>query len=179
MLAFAIFAGLVLGLPVIGLLPPMRRGRAFNAITYIAMPVREQYGTRWTPVLAQEVAEWWAAWAGAFLLALPLSLAVATFTPFGLATPLLAIVAWRWRTTTWGERQLEYIGWAAEWVHGLKASPGDYRDLLSYTDRMRRGYPDLFGEMTAKEARDRLEARIGLARLLVGLLALRIRRASS
>lgn len=199
MIAFAVFAGLVLGLPVLGLLPPLRQGRAFNAIAHVAMPERAHYGARWASVLAQEVVEWWAAWAGAFLIALGPAIALAGLTPtgflteawllpigaeapfphqFGFATPLLALAAWAWRRTKAGERQLEYLGWGAEWLHGRGQRLPQYRDLPLYADRMRLAYPRLFGRMTSLQLQHRLESRFWLARILLALLSRRIGKAA-
>lgn len=176
MIAFAVFAGLVLGLPVLGLLPPQRRGRAFNAIAHIAMPERAHYGARWASVLAQEVVEWWSAWAGAFVLAALPAVLLDRLTPFGLGAPLLAVAAWCWRRTKPGERQLEYLGWAAEWLHGRRQRLPEYRDLPLYADRMRLAYPRLFGAMTSLQVMHRLESRFWLARILLALLSRRILR---
>lgn len=175
---FASFAAAVLLPPVVGLLPPLRKGRAFNGIAHIAMPDRTKvYFETWEPVLAQEVVEWWAAWAGAFLIALPLAFLIAG-TPFAIATPLAAVLAWQWRNTSWGTRQLEYIGWAAEWAWAHRTGVDGYDDLDAYGDRLRRGYVE-FSPMSGEEVTAALKKRLLLGRVLATLLWLRIKRASA
>lgn len=178
MIAFAVAAALVLLLPVIGLTPPLKEGRAFNGIAHIAMPDRSKiYMDKWEPILAQEVVEWWAAWAGAFLFALPLAFLI-DGTPFAIASPLLAMLAWQWRNTSWGTRQLEYIGWAAEWAWAHRTGVPGYDDIDTYGDRLRRGYI-AFSPMTAGEVTAALKKRLRLGAGLSALLSLRIKRASA
>ncbi len=146
MIPFLIFAALLLTLPVLGLSPRVAKGRAFNGAFVLRMPAAPTYGARWRSVLAQEYAEWWAAWAGALLIAAGPALLIAWALPFGWALgPLLTIGAWNWRKTRWGRRQLEYIGWAAEWVHGRKHAPALFDDLEDYARRMTGGYAVFLG----------------------------------
>ena len=53
MLTLAICAGLLLGLPVLGLFPPQKTARAFNGMFVIHMPKPPIYGDTWRSVLAQ------------------------------------------------------------------------------------------------------------------------------
>lgn len=177
MLIFAIVALVILGLPMLGLLPPMRQGRAFNGIAHIAMPDRTRiYRERWEPVLAQEVVEWWCAWAGAFLLALPAALALTIALPeLSIAAPILAVLAWNWRKTDWGRAQLEYLGWVVEWLHGQKVAPHAYTSLADHAGQMISGYT-VFSSTSQARALARLERRMWLGRILLTILAARIAR---
>lgn len=175
LLWLAIAAALLLA-PVAGVFPPQRTGRAFNAILHIAMPAAPTYGTHWRAVQAQEVVEWWAAWLGAVVLTAPLAWALATFLPFGwILAPLPLPLAWKWRTTRRGERLLEYLGWAATWVHGRRSAPEYYTDLAAHARAMRGGYR-VFDRTNEATALRNLRRAIPLARVLVALLARRIRK---
>lgn len=170
-----LFLAISVLLPVLGLLPPMARGRAFNGLFGIRMPDRTQvYLDRWDGVLAQELVEWWAAWLVAAMLAAAPVWALSTFTPLALASPILLVLAWHWRCTDWGRMQLEYLGWAAEWLHGQRTAPHEYTSLEDHAHRMVGGY-EVFASTTPSQALVRLQHRFVLARALLFLLSLRLR----
>lgn len=168
----AIAAALLLA-PIAGVFPPMREGRAFNAILHIAMPKPPTYAERWIGRLAQEVVEWWAAWFVAVLLSAPAAWALSAFLPFGWAfAPLTLPIAWCWRKSDWGTRQIEYIGWPAEWLtlrrRGLTTETfAEYVSRASYI---------VFAGMTGAEIAAHMRRRLPIARVLIALLTLRINR---
>lgn len=117
--------------------PPLKiTKRAFNSRFRVEMPPRAtHYAGRWDAVLGQEITEWWARWILAFILASPVIAALYMFTPFGLAAPILVLLAWQINEIPAVERQLEFIGWGAENL---------ITPVEGIEDRMRRGYPEFF-----------------------------------
>lgn len=170
-----VLAAALLLAPIAGVWPPQRVGRALNAFAYIAMP-NDIYGARWRAISAQEVVEWWAAWAGAIALSAVPAWLVASTIPFGWAiAPLLILPAWRWRTTDTGRRVLEYLGWAATWIVGQRVAPDYYNDIEAHAARMVAGYR-VFDQTSAADGLRRMRRALPLARVLIVLLSLRIRK---
>lgn len=171
-------AGAWLLAPVLGLWPPLHRGRAFNSAWSIAMPdPAKHYGSHWKAVYVQELVEWWCSWAAALVAMVPvawfLSAAFAPQLPWGgtIIALIVAPIAWCWRNTDWGRRQLEYIGWAAEWVQlgrmGLRQGPlRDFAARMSYR---------VLAETTPEERETALRRRLPLAHALVFILAINIK----
>lgn len=189
MLIFLAFAAILLITPILGIWPSVREGRALNTLATVWLPAdgSPKYATRPRIALAaQEVTEFWLAWAGAVVLSVPVAVVLAVIVPSVLAGPLTALLlplAWTWRRTTWGERQLEYIGHAAEWVTAEKLGTIGYtqhevagRLITGYgqSDDRRTG---LFDHMTVFEVGQALRRRRWIARICVALLARSIRRA--
>ena len=115
----------------------------------------------------------WAAWAGAFLIGFALALLLAaTGGPavLALSTPAWA---WAWRVTPWGRRQLECLGWAAEWLHGAKVAPALYASLDLHASALKRGY-HVFDDIPEEEVERQLRRRLPLARLLLALVGRRL-----
>ena len=177
MIYLAMLAGLVLLAPALGLLPPLRRGAAFNGLAHVAMPARSIYGPAHEAVLAQELVEFWCAWAVGLAIAAPVVWLLDTFTPLGLAGPVVAMIAWRWRMTGWGTRQLEYLGWAAEWLHGQKTAPGLYANFPGFAGQLRGGYL-AFAGIAPEVVEAALRRRLPLARVILFIVAARLRRLS-
>lgn len=181
MMMFLTLASLILILPVLGIWPRIKEGRAFNSIWSIAMPAEgsPKYDTRpYAALYAQELAEFWTAWAVALAIVSPL-----TLLPFGqYAAIVLSPLAWKWRTTIWGERQLELIGHAAEWIVAERLC------WLNFTQgevalRLIGGYGasddravDLFAGWTVMDVGKALRRRRWAARLLTTFLAFAIGR---
>lgn len=175
LLIYLAFAGAMLLAPIAGVWPILKRGRAFNGAWRIAMPdPTEIYGERWRSVYAQEIVEWWAAWFVALVVASPAAWMLDRFAPFlGVAAIVIAQVAWLWRTTPPGRRQLEYLGWAAEWVHAQRNGI-DLGRFDSFVERM--AYR-VFAEIPLEQRIAAVRRRLPIARALVTVLALNIRRA--
>lgn len=180
LLIFAALAALLLLAPVAGLWPPIGPGtRCFNAMTWITMIPRGQPKYASSPyeaILAQEVVEFWGAWLGAVLIVSPLAIAAALLFPGPMAALAVLVLplAWRWRVTVWGERQLEYLGHMAEVITAERMGLTDYFDQAA--DDLRRGYDRLFSEMTTAEVATALDRRRGVARVLLAVLALPIKK---
>ena len=169
MVLFMLVAAALLGLPVFGVWPSVGQGRAWNGAWRVTMPDPLVYGPRTRAVKAQEIAEWWTAWAGAVLIAAPIAWALAAWTPLGIAAPLLLPIAWHWRNTTWGRARLELIGWAAEWIEGQRSAPDHYRDFDAHVAAMAGGYQIFAGADPAALTRA-MRARIPMARMVLTLL---------
>ena len=93
LMAYAIFASVLLIAPATGILPPVNRNAAAlrETIFGVAMPpptIPVYEGGRYRPIFARQLAKWYTAWAVALILALPFALAMAA-TSFSLAPPLL------------------------------------------------------------------------------------------
>lgn len=178
MIYFSALAFLMLVIPLTGFFPVVKRGRAFNAIFHIAMPDPEKvYFEAWNPILVQEKIEWWVSWVGAFVIATPLAVALSWFTPLGFVSPILPVLAWNWRKTDWGRAQIEYLGWASEWVYAEKTNNphASYRDFNLYGDKLKGGYL-VFKSVSSHSVTRRLKKRLGVARVLVALHSFSIKR---
>lgn len=178
MLIYLAAAAALLGLPLFGLMPPVRRGRAMSKIFCVTMPdPATTYPGRWQAVLAEELTEWWAAWAIAFVIALPGALVLSAL-PFGAALiPLLLIAAWSLRLTPWLYREIEYIGQGAEWLEGQRIAPGHYTDFRAYARAMRNNYRQM-RHLSVDEAEAALRSRLPVARFVLALMRRRIERAA-
>lgn len=180
MIVYLAFAALVL-LPALlpwNAWPPLREGRAWNGIGHIAMPDRATtYPGYWPCVHAQEIAEWWTAWAGALVIGLPVAWLLSG-TVVELASPLAAIIAWRWRMTRVGERFVEYIGWNVEILTGRKMGLTRYASDTKTAGDLWTGYPHLFtaAGLTSLDALNGLRRWRWLARIVAALLHFRIRK---
>jgi len=175
LLIYAAFAAAMLLAPMLGIWPTLRRGRAFNAAWRIDMPdPATTYGERWLSVYAQEIVEWWAAWAVALIVAAPAAYLLDQAVPMlGAVAIVVAQLIWLWRTTPPGRRQLEYLGWAATWVWAQRTGVDQGR-FDSFVERM--AYL-VFAEIPLEHRIAAVRRRLPIARLLVTLLTLNIRRA--
>lgn len=182
MLIYAAFAALILlgALLPFNFIPPLRRGPARNEFAHIAMPdPATTYPGYWICVYAQEIAEWWIAWAGALLIGLPVAWALSG-TVLAPAAPLAALIAWRWRTTRVGERTIEYVGWGVEIAWGRRLGLARYNSDDINAANLRAGYPHLFADvgLTEDDVRAGLARWRWLARVVMVLVSLRVRRQS-
>lgn len=183
LLIYLAFAGAMLLAPVLGIWPPVQWSgrRCFNSVLGIEMLPRghQKYGPlsgRYRPIYAQELVEWWLAWAVALVAVAPIAGALCLLDPMaGAGAILIAVLAWTWRNGDWGRAQLEYVGHAAEWIVADRAGLPDYAER-DVAQRLQRGYV-VFRGMTTEAVAVALRRRRGIARLLVALLALNIRRA--
>lgn len=180
MLIYGAFAVVVLlgALLPFNLVPPLRRGRAWNGLTHIAMPdPAAAYPGYWICVYAQELAEWWFAWAGALLLALPVAWLLSD-TVLAPASPIAALVAFKWRGTDRGERLCEYIGWGVEIELGLTLGLARYASAEKNAHDLWRGYPRLFSAagLTSRDVERGLARWRWLARIVLLLISWRVRR---
>ena len=175
MLPYLLYTLVVLGLPLVGLLPPTRLGRAFNGLFTIRMPDPSVYGVRHKAVHVQEICEWYFAHLVPIVACAVPAYLLSAYAPLGLATPLLPLLAWQWRTTDEGRRQCEYVGWAAEFAEGQHSAPYQYDGLTGHADQLRRGYA-VFSGYTTVEIEASLKRRLPLAKALRLLLTLYIRR---
>lgn len=176
MTIYLVFAAIILGLPLLGVLPPVRRGRAMNKLFVVTMPdPATTYPGRWQAVLAEEMVEWWTAWAIAFVIALPAALALSALPHGTAAIPLLLMGAWSLRLTPWLYRQIEYIGQGAEWIEGQRIAPDHYTDFRNYARQMRNNYRQM-KHLSVDEAEAALRSRLPAARLILALLRRRIQR---
>lgn len=165
----------ILVLPLLGLFPFSSKGSYENKIFTINMPDRNKNPVFYYPVGVQEVVEWYASWLLAFIVGGVPAFLLAT-SPFWPATPLVLMAGWALRTTPFFRRQIEYIGWAAEWLVGSKREPVVYDNFLNYSDSLRRGYGPLFNGMTAEQVAAAMRKRFGIAKFLSAILVLRTRK---
>lgn len=158
--------------------PLLLDGRSGNSMFTIHMPFDQQaYRGYWECVYAQELSEWLGAWVGAFVLAAPVAYLLMP-TPFALLTPVVVLIAWNWRSTVWGERLLEYLGWATEAAYGHLTSVPVYDEGgRAYAQRLRSGYPRLFSDTDITQVEAGLRRAAPLARLLARGFRYRISRA--
>lgn len=168
MIYYAIFVTLWLGLPILGVWPPVKHNSdgSTNGMLFITMRPREYYPAHnqvYEAVFAQEIAEWWLKWAVAFVLAAP----VMYMFKFHLATVLVPMLAYCWKIPL--IKQLEYIGHAVEVLVGEDTLP-NY--LTIEADKMRRTYEGMFADDIEAE----LQKRFGVAKTLIAILARPIRR---
>lgn len=160
LVVFMFIAALVLIGPALGLIPPIRLGRARNSMFTIQMPDRkEAYLDRWPAVLAQEVVEWIGAWIVAVVIGFIAFQPIAMILPAvmePLVVPLVVLAVWSVRDWNWMERQLEYIGHAAEWKTGNSQGVEAYttQRLEDFAFKAWRGYQADGGCMADVSAQD-------------------------
>lgn len=117
MTIYAIFAALVLFGSLVPFLPvpPVLRGRAFNNAVAVWMEDRADfYPGFWVCKLAQELGESAVRRFGALLIGAPFAWLLSSFTPFGIVSPIAAVLACLWDKPVKIERQINLIGWAVE-----------------------------------------------------------------
>lgn len=169
---YTILLLLILILPIIGVFP-LKEGPALNSMFYNSMPnvTGKDIGT-WNSVLAQEKIEGWAAWVGAFVFATPIAVLIILYSPVGILSLILPFITWNWRSTDWGRRQLEYVGWSSEWVYHFKENTNapKYESFSVYSNEMKRRYK-VFSSMSEQEVENALKKRIPIARLLVKIFS--------
>lgn len=181
MTLYALFAAVILigSLLPVNAIPPLRRkARGWNSMTHIGMPdPSTSYPGYWLPIYAQELAEWWLAWFGALLLALPIALLLSG-TVFAPASVLAVVIAFKWRGTVTGERLIEYVGWGVEREYGLQDNPPRYGVLEAYAERFWRVYPHLFENrgLTSRDALVGLRRWRWLAKVILVLIRPRVQR---
>lgn len=153
--------------------PPVTNGRAFNSILRVSMPNDGKYGDRWNCILAQEIVEFWTAWIGAIILALPF-IYLLSLTPFFLGAILVPFITWKWRTLVIGEKFIEYIGHGAEILHGHKLRiPYNIREEAT---SMIAGYR-FFNNSTVDEIVSKMKKYMFITKAIYALSSFRIRRA--
>lgn len=176
MLTYTILAALWLTAPIFGFWPPVRRNSDRTANTMLSISMREpsfyvRTGQPYAAVFAQELAEWWIKWA----VALPLG---ALALPWIDAAPEIKVVlaiaapvfAYLWAVPF--KRQIELLGHAVEIVVASRTMNRDAY-IAAEAERMARGYDGMFAASGTASA---LRARLGMARVLVAILRIPIRR---
>lgn len=185
MIFYLIFAGLILAAPFTGLLPVVRAGDApHNTIFGVTMPRRADWRwptQSWAGVLAQEIAEWWLRWAGALLACAPLAWLIGQQGDVRLWLALLPALmfAGLWTRLPGLWRQFELLGHAVEVVIAEEREDrADYLmpEALSMLAGSAEYYAGEFDSMTAIEIAEALDARRGMARVLITLLGRSVRR---
>lgn len=182
LMIYAAACALLILARIAGVLPVIRTGRALNTAWRIDMPPPGDPKYDVVPpraLAAQECVEDFAAWLGAVVLASPLAVALSVILPDpagGLLAAALLPLAWKWRTSDWGRRQLEYLGWTAEIVTAERMGRPGYETAAVL--RMLDGYGELFAGVSVKAALDAVDRRRWLAKLLIAVLAVNIRRAT-
>lgn len=175
MIIIALFAFVTLILPITGVWPPVlknRDGAHNNAIRITMTPPERNPHESWRGILAQEVVEYWLAWAGALLLSIPACLILLEAgLPFYF-TPLVIFICYLWRFP--GMKQLEYIGHAAEVV--VAGEDGFDLEAYLHAEAARMRHPAAYKGVFTPDDRlaDKLRLRFGIARFLVKLLKRRI-----
>lgn len=185
MLIFITIAAALTLLPIAGLWPRLTISESEgprNGLFLLRMPRADNplwSGQSRRGVMAQEVVEQWLAAVWTVLIAAPLAFALRDLPGYGaipcaLIVPVHAVLR-RW---SWSVRQLELIGHAAE-VVVAEEEFGRIGYLLGEAESVHQwhaAYGSAFAGMSIIQIADAMAARRPLARVLVRLLALSIRR---
>lgn len=186
----AIVPAIILLLPILGIGPRQKQGRALNNMWGIVMPDPSLvYPGRWGAVRAQEVVEYWCAWFIALVLSFPVALLAAIY----LVPPVVPLVyfiaamaCYPVRGTKMVGARLELLGHGAEWLTGRRhrmthlTQKSYFTDLDVFAGQTHAGYQKgdhaFFDKWSVADVKQGLIGYMGLAKFLVGILGASIRK---
>lgn len=179
MTIYLAFAGLLLLVPITGILPIVIEGRHNrNYIWGVTMipPSGENYAVQsYVAIYAQEIVEWYVKWLVALILAAPAAWVLRDMPNAPVLQIGAALVATLWVRPKPMQRQFELLGHAVEVETARRMRlREDYPRVVARWLQV--GYGKAFKSWTVERIEDALEARRGLARFFLTLLALGVRR---